>query len=64
MRVEFVGLHGPSLELDVELDHYDPFTATLANMSNDYESESLGPMYSLIRHELLHVVASTLPWAV
>jgi hypothetical protein len=30
----------------------------------DYDSESLGPMYGLIRHELLNVAISTLPWAV
>jgi hypothetical protein len=30
----------------------------------DYESESLGPLYGLIRQELLNVATSTLPWAV
>jgi hypothetical protein len=34
-------------------------------MITDYESESLTwPMYGLIRHELLNVATSTLPWAV
>jgi hypothetical protein len=36
----------------------------LANLIIDYESESLGPMYGLIRQELLNVANSTLPWAV
>jgi hypothetical protein len=30
----------------------------------DNESESLGPIYGLIRHELLNVATSTLPWTV
>jgi hypothetical protein len=29
-------------------------------MNTDYEFESLGPMYGLIRHELLHIATSTL----
>jgi hypothetical protein len=33
-------------------------------MITDYESESLGPMYGLIRQELLNVATSTLQWAV
>jgi hypothetical protein len=61
---EFGGLNVPSLELDVESAHYASFTATLANMIIDHESESLGPMYDIIRHELLNVATSTLPWAV
>jgi hypothetical protein len=51
-------LNAPSLQLDVELAHYASFTSTLANMITDYESESLGPMYGLIRHKLLHVATS------
>jgi hypothetical protein len=38
-RMEFGGLHVPSLELDVEHAHYASFTETLANMITDYESE-------------------------
>jgi hypothetical protein len=60
----FGGLNVPSLELDATPSHYASFTATLAIMINDYESESLGPMYGLIRQELLNVATSTLPWAV
>jgi hypothetical protein len=45
--------------------HYASFTATLANLIIDYESESLGyTMYGLIRQELLNVATSILPWAV
>jgi hypothetical protein len=40
------------------------FTATLANLIIDYESELLGPLYGLIRQEILIVATSTLPWAV
>jgi hypothetical protein len=58
------GLNVPSLELDVERAHFALFRATLANLITDYESESLGPMYGLIRQELLNVATSTLPWAV
>jgi hypothetical protein len=49
---EFWGLNIPSLELDAEHAHYASFTATLANLITDYESESLGPMlYGLIRQK-------------
>jgi hypothetical protein len=61
---EFEGLNVPPLELDAELSHYTSSTATLANLINDYESESLGHLYSLIRQELVNVATSTLPWAV
>jgi hypothetical protein len=44
--------------------HYASFTATLANLITDYESEPLGPLCGLIRHEQLNVATSTLPWAV
>jgi hypothetical protein len=64
LPAEFGGLNVPSLELDIELAHYASFIATLANLISDYESESLGPMYSLIRHEELNVATSTLPSAV
>jgi hypothetical protein len=37
---------------------------SLANQITNYESESLGPLYGLIRHELLNVATSALPWAV
>jgi hypothetical protein len=60
---EFGGLNVPSLELNVEHAHYASFTATLANVIIDCESESLGPMYDLIRHELLNTATYTLPWA-
>jgi hypothetical protein len=52
------------MELDVEPTHYASFNATLANLNNDYEPESLGAMCGLIRENLLHVATSTLPWAV
>jgi hypothetical protein len=61
---EFGGLNVPTLKLDVENAHYASLTATLANPIIDYESESLGNMYGLIRQELLNVATSTLPWAV
>jgi hypothetical protein len=61
MHAEFRGLSVSPLELDGEHAHYASFTVTLANVITDYESESLGPMYILIRQELLHVAASTLP---
>jgi hypothetical protein len=49
LPAEFGGLIVPSFELDVEHAHYTSYTATVANMISDYESESLGPMYGLIR---------------
>jgi hypothetical protein len=49
LRAEFGGLNVSSLELDDEHAHYALLTATLANMIADYESESLGPMYGIIR---------------
>jgi hypothetical protein len=59
LPAEFGGLNVPSLELDNEHAHYASFTATLANVITDNESESLGSMYGLIRHELLHVATFT-----
>jgi hypothetical protein len=64
LPAEFCGLNVPSLELDAELAHYASFTGTLVNLIIDYESESLGHMYGLIRQELLNVATSILPWAV
>jgi hypothetical protein len=64
LPAEFGGLDIPSLKLDDEPAHYASFTATLANLIIDYDSESLGPMYGLIRRELVNVATSTLPWAV
>jgi hypothetical protein len=61
---EFGGLIVPPLELDVELVHYASFSATLANLITYTESESLGPMYSLIGREPLNLTTSTSPWAV
>jgi hypothetical protein len=58
LPAEFWGLNVPSLELDVSPPHYASFIATLANVMIDYESESLGPMYGLIRQELLHIATS------
>jgi hypothetical protein len=55
LPAEFSGLNIPSLELDAELANYASFIATLANLIIDYESESLGPMYGLIRQELMNV---------
>jgi hypothetical protein len=63
LPAEFGGLNVPSLELDAEHVHYASFIATLANMVIDYESESLGSMYGLIRQKLMHVATSTFPWA-
>jgi hypothetical protein len=42
------GLNEFSLELDAEPAHYASFTATLANLIIDCESESPGPLYGLI----------------
>jgi hypothetical protein len=64
LPANFGGLNVPSLELDAEPAHYASFTATLANPITTYESESLGLMYGLNRHELLSVATSTLPWVV
>jgi hypothetical protein len=62
---EFGGLNNAqSLELDAEPAQYASFTATLAHLITQCESESLGHMYGLIRQELPHVSTSTLPWAV
>jgi hypothetical protein len=44
--------------------NYASFTANLANMITNYESESLCPLYGLIRQELRNAATSTLPWAV
>jgi hypothetical protein len=60
----FGGLSAPSRELDAEHAHYASFTATLANLIIDFESESLGLVCGIIRQELQNVTASTLPWAV
>jgi hypothetical protein len=63
LPTEFGGIHVlPSPESKVELAHYASFVATVANMSIDYESESLSPMYDLIGTELMHFITST--WAV
>jgi hypothetical protein len=64
LPAELGGLNVMSLELDAEHAHYASFTASLANLITDYVSESLGPLYGLIRHEVLNVTTSTLPWAV
>jgi hypothetical protein len=64
LLAEFGGLNVPSLELDAEHAHYASFIATLANLTTDHESLSLGPWYGLIRQEVLNVATSTLPWAV
>jgi hypothetical protein len=53
LHAEFGGLNVPPLDLDAEPAHYASFSATLPNLIIDYESESLGPLYGLIRHELL-----------
>jgi hypothetical protein len=60
LPAEFGGLNVPSLKLDAAPTHYTSFTATLANLITDYDSKSLGPMYGLIRQELLNVATSTL----
>jgi hypothetical protein len=59
LLAEFGGLNVPSLELDVQRARYASFNATLANIITDYEPESLGPMYGLIRQELMNVASST-----
>jgi hypothetical protein len=58
LPAEFRGLNVPSLELDAEPPHYASFPATLANLINDYKSESLGLMYGLILHELVNVATT------
>jgi hypothetical protein len=64
LSAEFKGFNVPSLELNDEHAHYASFNATPANMINDCESESLGPMYDLIRQEQLNVATSTSQWVV
>jgi hypothetical protein len=64
LPAEFGGFNVPTLELGAEIAHYASFTATLANLIIDYESESLGPLYGLIRQEILNVATSSLPCAV
>jgi hypothetical protein len=56
----------PSLEVDAEPAHYVSFDTTIANLTIDYESESLGLFYGTIRQELLQHVAtsSSLRWVV
>jgi hypothetical protein len=49
LPTEFGGLNVLSLELDAELAHYASITATFTNRITDYEPESLGPLYGLIR---------------
>jgi hypothetical protein len=68
-----------SLELDAEPAHSLPTHSLTHSLTRrrtcfihcdprqhdiDYESELLGPMYGLIRQELLNVATSTLRWAV
>jgi hypothetical protein len=64
LSAELGGLNELSSELDDEHAHYASFSPTLANLITDYESESLGLMYGLIRQELLNVIGSTSSWAV
>jgi hypothetical protein len=65
LPAEFGGLNAPSLALDDELAHYASFDATIACLiTTHYESESLGPLYGIIRHELQNVATSALIWAV
>jgi hypothetical protein len=64
LPTEFGGLHVQFLEVDAEPAHYASFTATLANLIIDYEFESLGPMYGLIRQEQLNIAPFAIPWAV
>jgi hypothetical protein len=65
LPAEFGGLNILSLELDVEPAHYASFTATLAKLITYYESESLDPLYGLVRQaKLVNIATSTLPWAV
>jgi hypothetical protein len=59
MPTEFGGLNVPSLELDTEYAHHASFSPTLVSMINVYESESLGLMYGIIRHDVLHVATSS-----
>jgi hypothetical protein len=61
LSTEFGGLNVQSNELDAEHAHYASFPAILANVIDDYESGSQGPLYGLVRHELLNVATSTLP---
>jgi hypothetical protein len=64
LPAEFGKPNVSSLELHDEPYHYVSFTTTLANMITYYEFGSLGPMYGLIPHEILHIATSTLTWAV
>jgi hypothetical protein len=64
LPAEFGGLDVPSFAIDVEPTHYASFDATLAIHIIDCKSESLGPLYGIIRRRLHDVATSTLPWAV
>jgi hypothetical protein len=44
---------------ELGVGHCTSITATLANLIIDYESELLGPVYGLIRQDLLHGASST-----
>jgi hypothetical protein len=57
-------LNVPSPRIDIEHAHYASFNATLANLIIDCESESVSPLYGIIRREVHNVATSTLPWAV
>jgi hypothetical protein len=46
---EFGRLNVSSLELDDEHAHYVAFIATFAYVNTNYESESLGNVYGLVR---------------
>jgi hypothetical protein len=61
LPADFGGLNIPSLELDAEPPHCASLNATLVKLIIDYEHESRGPLYGLIRRELLNVATSTLP---
>jgi hypothetical protein len=54
-------LNVPSPRIDIEHAHYASFNASLII---DCESESLGPLYGIIRREVRNVATSTSPWAV
>jgi hypothetical protein len=50
LPAEFGGLNVPPLALDAEPPHFVSFDATLASLTTHYKSESLGPLYGIIRH--------------
>jgi hypothetical protein len=61
LPAEFGGLNLPSLALDDEPTHYKLHSTRVSQvlLCLNYESESRGPFYGIIRHELQNVDACT-----